>query len=103
MAATSASKSHSGAGISHAYSSPACPAGTGLFAAKDFEAGELVLRLEREVVSVLDSGRLGVACEWCFLTEEDAEDGVEVKLKKCGACGIVRFCGEVGLECFLLV
>ncbi|MCJ1249215.1 hypothetical protein MMC30_006438 [Trapelia coarctata] len=96
MAAISSS---SQSDISHAYTGSAGPAGTGLFAARDFEAGELVLRLEREVVSVLDSGRFGVACERCFLTEEDGEeDDVEVKLKKCGGCGVVKFCGEVGCK-----
>lgn len=83
------------ADISHANAAPAGPAGTGLFAARDLGTGELVLRLEREVVSVLDSARLAVACEKCFLTEGDVDDNVEVKLKKCGGCGIVRFCGEV--------
>ena len=92
MATTSISQSD----ISHAYTDSAGAAGTGLFAARNFGAGELVLRLEREVVSVLDSGRLGVACERCFLTEEDVEDDVKVILKKCGGCGVVRFCGEVG-------
>jgi len=99
MAAISSSQSD----VSHAYISPAGSAGTGLFAARDFEAGEVVLRLENEAVSVLDSGRFGVACERCFLTEEDAEDDVEVKLKKCGGCGVVRFCGEVGCSVLLAV
>jgi len=97
MAAASSSRSDSeAADISHAYTASAGPAGTGLFAARDLETGELVLRLEREVVSVLDSARLAVACERCFLTEEDVDDNVEVKLKKCGGCGVVRFCSEVG-------
>ena len=89
----------------YTYTGKAGLAGNGLFAAKGFGPGELVLKLEADVTSVLDSPRLGVACEWCFVTVEEVDGGGdgserEVKLRKCGGCGVVRVCGEVGLEVF---
>ena len=95
--------STSGANNYHTYIGKAGPAGHGLFAAKGFGSGELVLKLEADVTSVLDSPRLGVACEWCFVAVEEVDGGGDggegvVKLRKCGGCGVVRVCGEVGLE-----
>ncbi|MCJ1378416.1 hypothetical protein MMC17_001514 [Xylographa soralifera] len=96
--------STSGADNYHTYTGKAGNAGNGLFAAKSFESGELVLKLESDVTSVLDSPRLGVACEWCFVMVEQVDgegdeggDGSEgnVKLRKCGGCGVVRVCGEI--------
>ena len=89
---------------SHAHSRPAGAAGNGLFAAKAFVAGDLVLRVEREVLSVIDSPALTTVCEACFLTSVDewvggggdGEGEGRVELMKCGGCGVVRFCGKVG-------
>ncbi|MCJ1388083.1 hypothetical protein MMC18_000927 [Xylographa bjoerkii] len=99
--------STSGPNNDHTYIGQAEAAGNGLFAARAFGAGELVLKLNADVTSVLDSPRLGVVCEWCFVTVEEVEalgnedgegsgEGSEgkVKLRKCGGCGIVRVCGE---------
>ncbi|MCJ1413659.1 hypothetical protein MMC19_007781 [Ptychographa xylographoides] len=49
---------------SHAHSRPAGAAGNGLFAAKAFVAGDLVLRVEREVLSVIDSPALTTTASW---------------------------------------
>ena len=64
--------------------------------------------MEREVWSVLDVARLGGVCEWCFAVAEreegyEEEDEVEVKLRKCGGCGVVKFCGEVSWEYFFVL
>ncbi|MCJ1474303.1 hypothetical protein MMC13_002961 [Lambiella insularis] len=84
----------SGANNYHTYTAPAGAAGEGLFASKAFEAGELVLKLEEDVTSVLDSPKLGDVCEWCFEEQGDGEaEGVR-KLRKCGGCAVVRFCDE---------
>lgn len=79
----------------HTYTAPAGAAGTGLFASKDFEAGELVLKLETDVTSVLDTPKLGSVCEYCFITQEDLGEPL-LKLRKCGACAVVRYCSPVG-------
>ena len=76
------------------YVKDAGAAGNGLFAKRDIRPGELVMRVERPMGCVLDSPQLARVCEWCLIGGD--EGMVEsVQLKKCGGCGVVRFCGEV--------
>jgi hypothetical protein len=84
--------------VNHTYSAVTDAAGTGLFASKDFEAGELILRLgAEEWISMLDLGHRDRACENCLssLDDPEDEDAEEIKLMKCSGCGIVRYCGQV--------
>lgn len=84
-------------------------AGTGLFTSKPLPAGELIFRLERPLVSVLDSVRLRDTCEGCFRwlpasadgRTEDAEltdggEGGKGVLRDCLGCKVVRYCCKVG-------
>ncbi|MCJ1397373.1 hypothetical protein MMC11_000566 [Xylographa trunciseda] len=70
--------STTGANNYHTYTGKAGAAGNGLFASKEFKAGELVLKLEADVTSVLDSPRLGLVCEWCFVTVEEVDGAGDV-------------------------
>jgi hypothetical protein len=80
--------------INRTYQAATNTAGTGLFAATDVEAGEVVLRLgPEETYSVL--GDTSRACDNCFLLREAPEDEGEVKLKKCAGCDSVSYCGKV--------
>ena len=75
-------------------------AGAGLSASQDISPGDLVIRIREPLLAVPDSPRLVDTCSNCFVCvseEEGEEEGEQVKLKKCGGCGVVRFCGEVGL------
>ena len=80
------------------------PTGTGLFTTETVSPGELLLSLEVEVLSVLDSPRFGITCEWCYHSPAEdeclEERGDEAlgggSLKKCAGCGVVRFCDVVG-------
>lgn len=79
------------------YPKNAGPAGTGLFASRDFVRGELVFRVERPLGCVLDTPLLENLCEWCLRGKNVVRMGVyeETQVKKCGGCGVLRFCGEV--------
>ena len=69
---------------------------SGLFAAKDTAAGDLIIRLGRPLLAVLDSPHFTDTCSNCFVCVSENEDEEEVvKLSKCGGCGVVRFCGKV--------
>ena len=69
---------------------------SGLFAAKDIAAGDLIIRLGRPLLAVLDSPHFTDTCSNCFVYVSENEDEEEVvKLNKCGGCGVVRFCGKV--------
>ena len=69
---------------------------SGLFAAKDIDAGELIIRLARPLLAVLDSPHYNDTCSNCFVSTSENEDEEEqVKLSICGGCGVVRFCGKV--------
>ena len=86
----------------HTYAEAHPPSGTALFASKALEEGEVVLRVERPLLAVLDSAYLSKSCEWCFVCVEGVDGGSgqdeEVTLKMCKGCGVARYCGEVSWE-----
>jgi hypothetical protein len=73
--------------------------GHGHFAYKDFQAGDVILRINEPLVSVPDTQRLSETCSNCFLWEPGSLDTIsqkEVKMKACTGCKVVRYCGKVG-------
>ncbi len=77
-------------------------AGIGVFAAEDVRPGELIFRIDRPLVSALDSAHLKDTCYNCYLwlpenQRDDEDDGVGmVRLKACTGCRVARYCGKVG-------
>ena len=78
-------------------------AGSGLFTSTAIEAGEEVLRIDRPLVSVLDSPHLKDACSNCFVWVPEngvgqfgEEKGAKLKLRACQGCKINRYCSKVG-------
>lgn len=80
-------------------------AGRGLFALKNFEPGDAVLRLDRPHIAELDMDRMKDTCAWCFL--RDATDPMDrklsdqqhlptgfVEIKACTGCKKVRYCSK---------
>lgn len=80
--------------------------GTGLYTSKQIEAGKLVFKDERPLITVLDSARLRGCCEWCLTAGHeggDLDDGYGgVRLRACTGCRVVRYCSKVGQGIFLL-
>ena len=79
-------------------------AGNGLFASEPLGAGEEILRIDRPLVSVLDSPHLRDACSNCYVWVPEGavgqfgeEKGTQVKLKACQGCKINRYCSKVDL------
>lgn len=77
-------------------------AGKGLFSSKAINASEEILRVERPLVSVLDSPHLKDACSNCYAWAPDngvgqfgEEKGTEIKLRACQGCKIDRYCSKV--------
>jgi flavoprotein len=86
--------------VNHTHAAPTDASGTGLFASKDFEAGELIMRLDaEETICMLEYDNRNRACEYCLLFKDDPEDedAEEIKLMKCSGCGFVKYCGEVSI------
>lgn len=84
--------------ISNSHMARTPDAGTGIIADKDFQPGERVLRIERPFLVVPDSSKLKVTCSQCFVVDIkrlDEDERESIKLKKCGGCGILRFCSPV--------
>lgn len=87
-------------------------AGTCLFTSKEISAGELIFRLERPLVSVLDSVRLRDTCEACLQWMPESAPGDEEIgnrederkiLKDCLGCKVVRYCSKVCFFAFTFV
>ena len=89
----------------HIYTKPASNnAGNGLFTSKGLSAGEEILRIDRPLVSVLDSPHLKDACSNCYVWVPEngvgqfgEEGGITTKLKACQGCKVDRYCSKVGL------
>ncbi|KAL1867601.1 hypothetical protein Plec18167_008601 [Paecilomyces lecythidis] len=64
--------------------------GNGLFATKDINVGEDVLKTNRPFVAVLDTPRLEDTCSGCF-GKKQLFYGVET-LKACTRCQVVKYC-----------
>ena len=79
-------------------------AGVGLFAAEAIPPGVEILRIDRPLVSVLDSPHLQDTCSECILwLPENGHhngDAQSERLKACQGCKITKYCCKVGL--FLL-
>lgn len=80
-------------------------AGRGLFAAKDFRPGDVVLAVDRPLVAELDIDRLKDTCAWCF--QRGATDPLERKhsaamglptgfteVKACAGCQRISYCSK---------
>lgn len=80
-------------------------AGRGLFAAKDFQPGDVVLAIDRPLVAELDIDRLSDSCAWCF--QRGATDPLErlqsasmglptgfIEAKACTGCHRVSYCSK---------
>ena len=77
-------------------------AGKGLFASKAIEAGEEIFRIDRPLVSVLDSPHMKDACANCFVwVPENAVgqfgESKAIKLRACQGCKVDKYCSTVGL------
>lgn len=76
--------------------------GNGIFAARDFAAGEEVLVLERPLVGSLESHHLPNACANCYVWTEGSATGTrlyvnkDIQVQKCGGCHRFRYCSKVG-------
>ncbi len=86
-------------------------AGSGLFTSQAIDAGKEIFRIDRPLVSVLDSPHLKDACSNCYVWVPEngvgqfgEEKDKEVKLRACQGCKIDRYCSKVGLisTCWLL-
>ena len=87
--------------VNHTYPLPLPSTGTGLFASQDIAPGDLIICIARPLLAVPDSPHFTDTCSNCLVCVTENEEEEEVKLRKCGGCGVVRFCGEVG-RCFFL-
>lgn len=91
---------------SNTYTHQTPNAGVGVFAANEIGPGELIFRVDRPLVSALDSPHLKDTCYSCYSwvpenqrDDEEEEDGTGVvKLKACTGCRIARYCGKVGFR-----
>ena len=72
-------------------------AGFGTFTSKEISAGQLIFKVERPLVVVLDFPRLSDTCEWCLKNVQDGTDGGR-SLKACTGCKVVRYCSKVGVR-----
>lgn len=78
-------------------------AGNGLFSSQAIDACTEIFRIDRPLVSVLDSRHLKDACSNCYVWVPDhgmgqmgGEQGRDVKLRACQGCKISRYCTKVG-------
>ena len=78
-------------------------AGNGLFVSKACGAGEEIFRIDRPLISVLDSPHLKDACSNCYVWVPESgvgqfgeEKSAKIKLRACQGCKIVRYCCKVG-------
>lgn len=80
-------------------------AGRGVFACRDFAAGEAVVRVERPLVAELEEERMLDTCAWCFQRgETDAQSRAQaaimglpagfVETKACTGCQRVVYCSK---------
>lgn len=95
--------------VTNIYTKKTKYAGNGLFASKDIPAGDLILRVDRPFLAVLDSPLLNDACSNCFVwvpqggaaAGGDGRDNVI--LRACTGCKVVRYCGKVRGDWFVLL
>ncbi|KAF6236550.1 hypothetical protein HO173_005331 [Letharia columbiana] len=79
----------------HIYTQITPDAGTGLFASEAIPPGVEILRIERPLVSVLDSPHLKDTCSECSLwlpQNDDDRDPKCKRLKACQACKVTKYC-----------
>ncbi len=85
-------------------------AGNGLFSSQAIDACTEIFRVDRPLVSVLDSRHLKNACSYCYIWlpqdgigQMGGEQGRTVKLRACQGCKIIRYCSKVACYCALSV
>ena len=78
-------------------------AGNGLFASKACGAGEEIFRIDRPLISVLDSPHLRDTCSGCYewvpingVGQSGEEKGPKIILRACQGCRVDRYCSKVG-------
>lgn len=86
----------------HIYSQNTPAAGTTLYTSQAIAPGELIFRVDRPLVAVIDPSELEHTCEGCYLYVGDGatmnrEDEVRKKVKKCTGCKVVAYCCKVRL------
>ena len=87
-------------GHAHIAQSRIKSAGSGLFATKNIEAGELIFTLDRPAVAALDSASLPNVCSNCFVSASGITalyggSSEDVTLKACTGCKTLRYCSKV--------
>ena len=85
----------------HLYTQKNPDAGTGLFVSEAIPPGVEILRVDRPLVSVLDSPHLKDACSECCLwlpENGDGGDSQSKRLRACQGCKITKYCCKVGLS-----
>ena len=74
--------------------------GKGLFAYKDFPAGERVLRLQRPLITALDNRRLNDTCANCYEWAADVfmrellDEFEPPNVQLCTGCGTLKYCSK---------
>jgi SET and MYND domain-containing protein len=76
------------------YPAPSPGAGTGIFAATNISVGGTVMLVQRPFVAVLDTERLQDTCSGC-LGQHHCKRDVNVELKACTGCRVVKYCNKV--------
>jgi len=94
--------------IGHAYVAKSSVAGSGLFASQDIAAGDLIFTLARPAVAALDTKNLGNVCANCFASAADpsilhGEANIQVTVKACTGCKILKYCSKVSCDWCLTV
>ena len=80
-------------------------AGRGVFANKDFQAGDLILSLARPMVAELNVERLIDTCSWCCqkaitdpversMASQMGVPAASIELKSCLGCKKIRYCSK---------
>lgn len=88
------------------YSRSSPRGGTGLFAASQIIAGQLITGIPEPLVTVPDDAHLKECCSWCMAwkpaTVDEGSKSMlnpyrdETSLNYCAGCRVVRYCGKVG-------
>jgi len=87
--------------ISQSTNSKGVSIGNGLFAGREFGAGEQITVIDRPLLGSLDTQYLHDTCANCYVWGEGAASGTRLyvppntKLSKCAGCQRFRYCSKV--------